>query len=58
MRDKRENLTPQIRGDMTLEEVAKIIGISKERVRQIEQMAIKKLRHPKNSRVLRDYINL
>jgi len=41
--------------EYSLEEVAKVLGITKERVRQIEQMAIKKLKHPKVSRELRNY---
>ena len=45
-------------GDYTLEEIAKTLGITRERVRQIEQMAIKKLKHPNISRELREYINL
>ncbi len=46
------------KNDMTLEEIAKYLGITRERVRQIEQMAIKKLKHPKISKELRDYLNL
>jgi len=41
---------------MTLNEIASILGISRERVRQIEHIAIKKLRHPKTARRLRDYL--
>lgn len=48
----------KIQGDLTLEEIAKLLGISKERVRQIEKMAIKKLKHPKVSKTLKDYINI
>jgi len=48
----------KIHSDMTLEEIAKMMGITKERVRQIEQMAIKKLKHPKVSRNLRNYLSL
>lgn len=48
----------QIQDDMTLDEIAKMMGITRERVRQIEQMAIKKLRHPKASKQLREYLNL
>lgn len=43
---------------MTLSEIANILGITKERVRQIEQMALKKLRHPKVSKELREYLEI
>jgi len=42
----------------TLEEIAKKLNISKERVRQIETQAIKKLRHPKISKGLHDYMKI
>ena len=38
--------------------VAKILGITKERVRQIEAQALKKLKHPKMGKQLKDYINI
>ena len=34
-------------GTYTLEEIAKVLGVTRERVRQIEQQALKKLKHPK-----------
>ena len=40
----------------TLEEVGKIFRVTRERVRQIEAKAIRKLRHPSRSKMLRDYI--
>lgn len=42
----------------TLEEIAKKLGITKERVRQIEVQALKKLKHPKMGKQLKEYINL
>lgn len=41
--------------DLTLEEIGLIMGITRERVRQIEASALKKLRHPKIGRFLREY---
>lgn len=43
--------------EMTLEEVAKVFGLTKERIRQIEAKALRKLRHPGSSRQLRDYFS-
>ncbi len=42
--------------DHTLEEVGKRLKVTRERVRQIEERAIRKLRHPTMSRVLREYL--
>ena len=41
--------------EMTLDEVAKVFGLTKERIRQIEVKALRKLRHPVSSRHLKDY---
>jgi len=41
--------------DHTLEEVGKKLKVTRERVRQIEERAIRKLRHPQASRILKDY---
>jgi len=41
----------------TLEEVGRYFGITRERIRQIEAKALRKLRHPSYSRVLRGYLD-
>jgi RNA polymerase primary sigma factor len=42
--------------DCTLEEVGRRLKVTRERVRQIEERAIRKLRHPQMSRMLREYL--
>ncbi len=42
----------------TLEEVGQHFGVTRERIRQIEAKALRKLRHPNRSRFLRDYLEL
>lgn len=41
----------------TLEEVGKQFNVTRERIRQIESKALRKLRHPSRSRKLKDYLN-
>ena len=42
--------------DYTLEEVGKIINVNRERVRQIEAKALRKLKHPSRSNILKDFL--
>ena len=41
---------------LTLEQIGNIMGVSRERVRQIEAQALSRLRHPTVRRKLRDYL--
>jgi RNA polymerase primary sigma factor len=41
----------------TLDEIGKVYGVTRERIRQIESKAMSKLRHPSRSQVLRDYLD-
>ena len=49
---ERKVLELRFKEGMTLEEVGKIFGVSRERVRQIEAVALRTLRHPSNSRLI------
>ena len=40
----------------TLDEIGKVYGVTRERIRQIEAKAMGKLRHPSRSEVLRDFL--
>ena len=48
----------QLREDagLTLEEVGKTFHVTRERIRQIEAKALRKLRHPSRSKKLREYM--
>jgi len=58
----RENRVLQLRFGLqdgrsyTLEEVGQKFGVTRERIRQIEAKALSKLRHPRRSRRLRDFL--
>ena len=41
----------------TLEEVGKVFDVTRERIRQIEAKALRKIRHPSRSKRLKDYVD-
>jgi len=41
----------------TLDEIGRVYGVTRERIRQIESKTMSKLRHPSRSRMLRDYLD-
>lgn len=45
-------------GGHTLQEIASILGVTRERVRQLEIQALKKIKHPCYGRALKAYMNL
>ncbi len=61
--DEREAIVVRLRfglddGQMrTLEEVGRLFGVTRERVRQIESKTLDKLRHPMHSQTLREYLD-
>jgi len=42
---------------LTLEEVGKNFGVTRERIRQIESKALRKLRHPSRKKKLQDFLD-
>ena len=38
-------------------EIERVLGVARERIRQIESKVMSKLRHPSRSQVLRDYLD-
>ena len=44
--------------DHTLEEIGEVFGVTRERIRQIEAQALRRLRHPTRSRALADFLDL
>jgi RNA polymerase primary sigma factor len=60
--NRRERLVLEMRFGLkdgqvhTLEDVGLAFGVTRERIRQIEAKALRKLRHPLRSRKLRDYL--
>jgi len=55
MKKQKSTRTEPTHTEYSLEEIARILGISRERVRQIERSALKKLRHPKVGKKLAEY---
>ena len=47
---------PECKHGYTLQEIADLLGITRERVRQIEEMAMKKLKHPRVGKRLRELL--
>ena len=57
MRETKDDIKLCRGGEYTFAEIAQKLGITRERVRQIEQQAIKKLRSPSVGRKLKAYLD-
>jgi len=58
IRDFR-NWMNHVSGDaMTLDEIGKVMGVTRERVRQLEASALKKIKHPSLGQVFREYCKI
>ncbi len=57
MKEAKDDIKLYSGGEYTLEEIAQKFGITRERVRQIEQHALKKLRSPRVGRKLKGYLD-
>jgi RNA polymerase sigma factor (sigma-70 family) len=44
------------KGSKTLEETGRLLGVTKERIRQIEEKALRRLRHPRRSKLLLEFL--
>ena len=51
-----DTLTDREENVLRLEDVGKVFNVTRERIRQIEAKALRKLRHPSRSKQLRDFI--
>ena len=54
-KEYQEEINPEDQ-KVKLEEVGQLFGVTRERIRQIEAKALRKLRHPNRSKRLREYV--
>ena len=58
LQEQRHSVLDTLSGQpKTLDEIGKVYGVTRERIRQIESKTMSKLRHPSRSQVLRDYLD-
>ncbi len=57
MKEAKDDIKLCCGGEYTLDEIAQKLGVTRERVRQIEQHALKKLRSPGVGRKLKAYLD-